>query len=260
MNILNWLVVKMVFKTNWCLKWFHHWLTYCLIYLMVFKFKPMNIQQNIPCKFEKRMGVPAFFFPKQVRKWMEKWTGDGSWTNQKCSENSSCCCNAKLSGFNPKILGKRQEFAKKPKDAKMVIFQDLSNQTLGDWPIVLEIGNKRLLESSENPRSKMNWELSIHVCNRKEWRSNEKQWSNMTRPETGDEKVGMQRLSTHGCNQQKGRYEHWNLEFIATVLVGCIYGSQWWDTISACWVLYRISKQKDKPINHVHLPPAGFAL
>lgn len=190
-----------------------------------------------------------------------KWTEDGSLTNQKNSEKSSCCCNAKLSGFNPtKILGKRQEFAKKPKDAKTVIFQDLSNQTLGDWPIVLEIGNKRLLESSENPRSKMNWELSIHVCNRKEGRSNEKQWSNMTRPETGDEKAGMQRLFTHGCNQQKGRYEHWNLEFIATVLVGCIYGSQWWDTISACWVLYCISKQKDKPINHVHLPPAGFAL
>ena len=36
MNILNWLVVKMVFKTNWCLKWFHHWLTYCLIMFDIF--------------------------------------------------------------------------------------------------------------------------------------------------------------------------------------------------------------------------------
>ena len=178
------------------------------------------------------MGVPAFFFPKQVRKWMEKWTEDGSLTNQKLRKIKLLLQFLQnfLDSVQPFQFWEKDRSLPKSQKAKTVIFQDLSNQTfMGDWPIVLEIGNKRLLESSENPRSKMNWELSSHVCNRKEGRSNEKQWSNMTRPETGDEKVGMQRLSTHGCNQQKGRYEHWNLEFIATVLVGCIYGSQWWE-------------------------------
>ena len=188
----------MVFKTNWCLKWFHHWLTYCLIYLMVFKFKPMNIQQNIQYKFEKRMGVPASFFPKQVRKWMEIWTEHGSLTNQKL-RNIRLLLQF-LQNFRDSIqdFGKKTGVCQKAKKQRRWFFRIWATKHSAGWLTNSsgDLGNKRLLESSENPlRSKMNWELSIHVCNLDQ-REGATKSSDQTWP---DQKQATRKSGCKGC-------------------------------------------------------------